>query len=223
MVANIDLTIALQRKKFDEKVAQQQLRLPFQLRNGIYREVASFVTPYALWKIEDQRQLYLQSTEEGGEPLKACTGGFNASMKLHGAHDIRGLLTYGRYQAIDLNDVHPHWRFSRAPGTRGGIEPLLPRPPIDPLLLVDEPAKVRGKGRPKGTLRGLSKRQITYENSAHRDPSAFEHIEVESRPIGGKGRGGRGGRGNRSGRGRGGMGGSSRATGLIGTGGIGRR
>ncbi|KAI4195845.1 MAG: hypothetical protein LQ350_006959, partial [Teloschistes chrysophthalmus] len=62
--------------------------------------------------------------------------------------------------------------------------------PLPDLIdITTEPVTIRGKGRPKGSLK---KRQQTFENSSQREPSGFERVDaamVAQRGGGGRGRG----------------------------------
>ncbi|KAL8761063.1 MAG: hypothetical protein Q9194_007733, partial [Teloschistes cf. exilis] len=117
------------------------------------------------------------------------------------------------------DDVHAHWKFATnldypewsttfesALGTAPDFHQIAPEsqhspPPTDdddddePLPdlidIITEPVTIRGKGRPKGSLK---KRQQTFENSSQREPSGFERVDAAmeaQRGGGGRGRGGR--------------------------------
>ncbi len=83
--------------------------------------------------------------------------------------------------------------------------------PLDSRLAVQNSKKIKGKGRPIGSLNKSKRRQIV-DTSTIRESSEFEYVEAEfndreegGRERGQRGQGGRGGR-ERGGRGRGGRG-----------------
>ncbi len=109
---------------------------------------------------------------------------------------------------LKLEDIHPHWRFTKPPQRRAaeqvnqedhamdgddvtevqGTPPGTPSPPPearsipDNILRVQEPAIVKSRGRPRGSLKkawaapsqSQRRRQVALENSTQRTPSAFE-------------------------------------------------
>ncbi|CRL17567.1 unnamed protein product [Penicillium camemberti] len=94
---------------------------------------------------------------------------------------------------------HQHWHLHR-----------ISAPPINPILLLQEPLQVRRRGRPRGARNFISQSTtqqaiqestqdilsspdpLTQDRSTRREPSAFEHVLSQE---GGRGRGRRRGRG----------------------------
>ncbi len=210
----------------------------------IYRDLTAWVTPFALKAVNEQfRRLKSEPTA-----IVPCTGTFTTTIGLPCAHKIQERW-YDRTggNVLKLKDIHPHWRFTKPPRARqateeqeeedhtmGGNEevtevpgtpPGTAPPPEEPelpadVLRVQEPAVVKAKGRPRGSMNMLwappaqrptasqRRRRQAFENSTQRAPSAFEYApelpssqvpdsqpprsQREGRQRGGQ-RGGRGG------------------------------
>jgi hypothetical protein len=68
-------------------------------------------------------------------------------------------------RVIQLEDIHPHWYFSRPErGTSPDVVTLCPLPILNPL-------PIQGRGRPRGALGGVSRVAPT---NTRRLPCAFE-------------------------------------------------
>jgi len=236
---------------YEQKFEEAKARLPQELRGiSILRDLTAFVTPFALKAVNAQfKRLKCEPTV-----IVPCTGTFTKTMGLPCAHKIQERW-YDRASenVLKLEDIHPHWRFTKPPQTRqatagqedhamgdddGTDVPGTPPPPPkdgtlpDDILRVQEPAVVKPKGRPRGSLnkawatssQSQRRRQTAFENSTQRTSSAFEltpdlpssQVPNSQPPTqsqrggqGGRQRGGRGVRGGRQRGGRGGAGGTA--------------
>jgi len=250
-VVNVKLDKFLlgQYHNYEQKFEEAKARLPLELRGvSIFRDLIARVTPFALKAINAQfKRLKCEPTV-----IVPCIGTFTKTMGLSCAHKIQERW-YDRAggNVLKLEDIHPHWRFTKPPQTRqatmgqedntaddnndkitkvrGTSPDTSSSPPADTqlpddILRVQEPAIVKSKGRPRGSLnkawaapsQSQRRRQITLENSTQRTSSAFELTPdlpssqvPDSQPSTQRG-GGRGGR-QRDGRGsqRGGRGGTT--------------
>jgi len=241
-VVNVKLDKFLigQYHNYEQKFEEAKARLPQELRGlSIFRDLTAFVTPFALKAVNAQfKRLKCEPTA-----IVRCTGTFTRTMGLPCAHKIQERW-YDRAggNVLKLEDIHPHWRFTKPPQTRQATEeqedynmggndvtevrgtpPGTPPPPSSPedrtvpdnILRVQEPAVVKPKGRPRGSLnkawaapsQSQRRRQIAFANSTQRTLFAFELIPdlpssqvPDSQPPTQSQRGGRGGR-RRGGRG----------------------
>lgn len=244
----LDKFLVGQYHNYEQKFEEAKARLPMELRGvSIFRDLTAWVTPFALKAVNAQfKRLKCEPIV-----IVPCTGTFTKTMGLPCAHKIQERW-YDRAggNVLKLEDIHPHWRFTKPPQTRQatagqedntagdnndevtevrGTPPETPSPSPedrqlpDDILRVQEPAIVKSKGRPRGSLnkawaapsQSQRRRQIVFENSTQRTPSAFEltpdlpssqvpDSQPPSTQRGGRGeghqRGGRGGqRGGREG------------------------
>jgi len=74
---------------------------------------------------------------------------------------------------ILLEDIHPHWYYNRSGLTKSTSMAT----PLPPLIL--DPVPIRGRGRPRGALGGVSR---VPKSSTKRLPSTFE-LQGESPSI----------------------------------------
>jgi hypothetical protein len=244
----LDKFLTGQYHNYEQKFEEAKARLPLELRGvSMFRDLTAWVTPFALKAVNAQfKRLKCEPIA-----IVPCTGTFTKTMGLPCAHKIQERW-YDRAggNVLKLEDIHPHWRFTKPPQTRqttmgqedntaddnnDEITKVRGTPPEnsspspadmqlpDDILRVQEPAIVKSKGRPRGSLnkawaapsQSQRRRQIALENSTQRTPSAFELAPdlpssqvPDSQPSTQRG-GGRGGR-QRGGRGsqRGGRGGT---------------
>jgi hypothetical protein len=162
---------------YEQKFEEAKARLPQELRGvSIFRDLTAFVTPFALKLVNAQFQrLKCEPTA-----IVSCTGTFTKTMGLPCAHKIQERW-YDRAggNILKLEDIHPHWRFTKPPQTRratagqedhamggddnAGVPGIQPPPPDDngshedetlpdDILRVQEPAVVKPKDRPRGLL-----------------------------------------------------------------------
>jgi hypothetical protein len=122
----------------------------------LFAAVLKQVHGYALQRIlEEAKKLPARL----GPPPASCTCSIQQSLGLPCYHTIwQRKLSSG---VIYLEDIHPHWYFSRPePGLEAISHPL---PVLEPLVM-------QGRGRPRGAL-GTSQVAPT---STRQEPSAFE-------------------------------------------------
>lgn len=71
-------------------------------------------------------------------------------------------------------DIHPHWFIRRSDNS------VYPQAALPATSMVLEPLRLRGKGRPKGALGGVSR---VPKSSTRRNPSAFELPSSSAPPV----------------------------------------
>ena len=153
----------------------------------LYRDLIAFITPHALREIDTQYKRLLEARAKGVN-LPACTGVFRRTMGLPCAHDIETRLADASGGGVlKLQDVHPHWRFvkpKRHYVPPGEVVELSDdeAPPMDPLLRIQNPRKVKAKGRPAGApnkpKEGRNRKVEQQQRSTQRDLSGFEHAAL---------------------------------------------
>ncbi len=251
MNVKLDKFLTGQYHNYEQKFEEAKARLPMELRGvSIFQDLTTWVTPFALKAVNAQfKRLKSEPTA-----IVPCTDTFIKTMGLPCAHKIQERW-YDRAggNVLKLEDIHPHWMFTKPPQTRQaaarqkdyatrgddvtdvpGTPSGTPSPPppevrtlAEDILRVQEPAVVKPKGRPRGSLnkawaapsQSQPRRKVAFENSTQRTPSAFELAPnlpfsqvPDSQPPTQSQRGGRGGR-QRGGRGgaRGGVAGGQNA------------
>lgn len=235
VVDKIDMLLINQRSNYLIAFDEAKMRLPQELRLPVFRDLISFVTPFALRKIyHEYKALTTDFTV-----LPRCTNSYSTKSGLPCKHIIQERL-FTPPGVIKLEDVHPHWRFIRPPlimPTNSEPEPhdnaphdnapqenapqenafqenapqdnapqnnapqdnslqdnalqdnaLQANAPtdseentnnvIDPLLLVQNPAICKSKGRPVGAL-NRTWRQKAFDASTQRELSGFEHVQAD--------------------------------------------
>lgn len=188
VVDSLELLLVNQYQDYVLAIESAKARLPHSLQLPLLRELVGHVTPFALLRILDQFHMLTR-----GGPLTRCTKTYTTTMGLPCVHKIQErVFDFTRGGVLALEDVHSHWRFEKSPVTRPGVEIDATSTLMDPLLLIQDPAVVRPKGRPSGARGRANRRQEEEEaeeeedqsmnTSTQRDPSRFEHVlaEVES-------------------------------------------
>lgn len=84
VVDNIDLLIKNQHQEYVIKLNEAKIRFPTRLRKPFYSDVRAHITPFALLKIHDQYERFMNQNTR----LPPCTGTFRATMGLPCAHEI---------------------------------------------------------------------------------------------------------------------------------------
>ena len=159
VVENLDLMLINQRHDYLIAAEEAKVRYPMDLKIDVFRNLAAFVTPYALRKIlEEYKRLIDEPTV-----LPACTKAFSTSLGLPCAHIIQERLTSN---GLMIEDVHLHWRLERF-----FIQ-------SDPLRHIRDPEVVRTRGRPMGA-ENRTRREEVFADSTLREPSQFERVEGE--------------------------------------------
>ena len=253
MAESLDLMLTNQYKQYRTKVAQEQRKVSFDFKPTVFRDLIGRVTPHAMWMIHEQYEIVRKETRDN--PMPPCTGVYEKTMGLPCKHVIKARMEQvsGNLGRIQLEDIHPHWRFIKPPSDhRTGLSdlstsdiPLIETalavqiydddercddrqlPAIEEMLRqkehtnndnlnpppqshdpeqaglddvisdaelqdVNEPQKVKAKGRPpgstnkKGTMTRAEKKAV---KSTKRDPSGFEHTEAAVRASRARGRG----------------------------------
>jgi len=206
----LDKFLTGQYHNYEQKFEEAKARLPQELRGlSIFRDLTAFVTPFALKAVNVQFKR-LKSEPTAIVPCTGTftkTMGLPCAHKIQERwyNRIGG-------NVLKLEDIHPHWRFAKPPQARQatagqedhamggddvtevqGTPPGTPPPPSpspspkdrglpDNILRVQEPAVVKSKGRPRGSLnkawaapsQSQRRRQIAFKNSTQRTSSAFE-------------------------------------------------
>ncbi len=177
-----------QRTKYVKALDEAKQRLDRSLRKAVFQDLFAYITPFALRTILPQYQKVMDA-QKNNRGLPTCKGHLRATMGLPCAHEIERIIndTDGN-DRVKLASIHPHWHFQKPP--RHYVEPTMdfqdvddvledaPEPVRNPLLNIIDPAVVKSKGRPKGTL---NRRQKAFENSTRRQSSSFEHALTKAK------------------------------------------
>lgn len=174
VVDKIDVLLINQRNDYLIAFDEAKMRLPKNLRQPIFRDLIGHVTPYALQKI------YIEYRALTGAPnvLSRCSKAYTTKSGLPCKHVVQERM-FNPPGVLKLEDVHPHWKFVREAvienhASDSSDDSL---PPIDPLLLVQDPAVCKPKGRPVGAL-NRTRQEHAFDISTHRELSQFEHVEA---------------------------------------------
>ena len=151
-----------QHSSFVSTAAQQKLRPKHTVNIPLFAAVLQHVHSFALEKI-----LYEQAKlpAPGFGPLAeadVCSCTIENSHSLPCYHKIWERKANGG--VILLEDIHRHWHYFRPERDVAILASL----PLRPVL---QPVRIKGKGRPRGALGGISR---IAESSTRRHPSAFE-------------------------------------------------
>lgn len=161
VVDSLELLLINQYQDYVLALEDAKTRLPHELRLPFLRELIGQVTPFALHRVREQYHILIR----GGGPLTPCTNTFTTTMGLPCVHTIQTrMFDVARGGVVILEDVHPHWRFFKPSVTRPGVEIEVTPPPMNPILLIQNPAVVRPKGRPVGA-KGRARRQQNEDQS----------------------------------------------------------
>ena len=154
-------------------IARQRGRPLHDVREPEFEDILTKVTPLCLRYLKNQLQLAKAANYQPN-----CSGQWTAIYGLPCCHSLHRQLHRSATLVlkIQLIEINVHWWFDR---------PLLDPPtgpPIDPLLLIQEPLTVeRRRGRPAGSTAGSTNR--------HREPLAFEQNTGYTTRGRGRGRG----------------------------------
>jgi hypothetical protein len=130
-----------------------------------FKDILTKVTPLCLYHFKNQLQLVKAANYQPN-----CSGQWTIIYGLPCCHTLHRQLHRSTTLVlkIQLIEINVHWWFNR---------PLLDPftgPPIDPLLLIQEPLTVKcRRGHPAGSIAGSTNRYC-IDTSTHREPSAFE-------------------------------------------------
>ena len=115
VVDAISLLLINEREDYAIAFDQDKFQLPIRLRKNIFSRLAKFVTTYAMRKILEQVERFLEMNKKS-EVLRPCTRTFTRSLGLPCMHTIEKRLV--RNEPLRIGDVHPHWRFYKPRPTR---------------------------------------------------------------------------------------------------------
>jgi hypothetical protein len=153
-----------QHTAFTTTVAQQQLRPQNRVNIPLFAAVLQYVHGHALLKILQEHA----KLPPAGPPLPYCSCTVRQSFGLPCYHTIWKRKRNGG--VILLSDIHQHWYYCRlvpdalVPSDSSISSSTIPHPILNPV-------RIRGKGRPRGALGGVSR---IAESSTRRDPSSWE-------------------------------------------------
>ena len=154
-----------QHATIEETIAKQQLRPRHSVNIPLFAAVLKQVHGHALQRILVEHT----KLPARGPPLTSCTCSIRQSIGLPCYHTIwQRKLSTG---VIHLEDIHPHWYFSRPePGfTPAELHPL---PVLNSLV-------IQSRGRPRGAL-GITR--VAPANT-RQEPSAFEVSSSSAPPT----------------------------------------
>ena len=207
VVENIEMLLLNQRKEYAIKLDSAKMRVPFDLQIPLFRGIISAVTPYAMRMIYNQYKLI-----DTPDWSPNCTHSWSRVAGLPCSHIIK-IRMESSERILFISDIHPHWRYVKPPIDDAltliidSINPTIATASmitIDPILLIQEPAVARTRGRPVGTTieppsqrdigmkelieenvsgsapiptESLSQREQQEEISTQRNPSQFEIVE----------------------------------------------
>ena len=135
---------------------EQKMQLQPALRIGLFRYLIGNTSPLALKLMYDQWKMIVDAPT----CFQPCTDTFRKTMGLPCKHEIQHCLFH--HEALYPEFIDCQWYLD---GTDQKIKEPIPR------SLVQEPIKVRGKGRPTNQ----------HDTSTRRNPSQFEIAEADAR------------------------------------------
>lgn len=157
-------TIEVQDTIINDRLEADRNHQPIKLLIPLYWDVLTKISSFALNKVHDIYSCYLPIPERGPNKKRPIpleyTKTIQSTLGLPCIHTIKDCIDAG--QSLQLDDFHRHWR----------IMAEVNMEPIDPQLLVLEPAVIRPRGRPRGAT-----------NKPKRDPSFFEVIEDAGQEV----------------------------------------
>ncbi len=116
MNVKLDKFLVEQYYNYEQKFEETKVRLSMELRDvSIFRDLIVWVTSFALKTINAQfKRLKCEPIV-----IVSCTSIFTKTMKLSCAHKIQERW-YDRTNdnVLKLEDIHPHWRFTKSSQTR---------------------------------------------------------------------------------------------------------
>lgn len=154
--------------------------------NPLFVRLSKRISVRAIVYVEELIKRYLPKGAEGKPPIPPICN--CRSVETAGYPCIHLIIQHQRENiSFELSDFHHQWH----------LYELGAAPAIDPLLLVQDPLPIRGRGRPRGagnlfrpTPASSSRQDISFNRSTQREPSAFEP-QGRPRPRGRPGRPGR--------------------------------
>src|ERR1700733_404787 len=165
VVRNIENLIQNDINNHTMTIARQRDRPPHDVREPEFEDILTKVTPLCLRHLKDQLQLAKAANYQPN-----CSGQWTAVYGLPCCHTLHRQLHRSATSVlkIQLTEIDVHWWFDRP------LPDPPTDPPIDPLLLIQEPLTVkRGRGRPaSSTAVSINRRLI--DTSTCREPLAFE-------------------------------------------------
>ena len=174
-----------ERQTYKIALEEAKNRCPIHCKKPVFRDLFTKVSPFALKKVLPH---YLKVLNKD---MKPCTKYFTTTMGLPCAHVIEQRMSEAA-GVLMIEDIHPHWllekaipRSDQAPeddsdaDSSSEIDSDVVIDPTDlELLHVNDPARVKPRGRPSGA-RNKSKKKRThqeaFEDSTQREPSQFEY------------------------------------------------
>lgn len=170
-VRSFERTILQLYHRVQSLIARDRSQTFSALNISLFAEVHGKISSFALFKAFDSYKKIVASPriEDGLHTHEGIT------FKSQGLPCIHAILTlHHRHLPLQMHHFHRQW----------WIQPLS-QEPLDPRLLVQDPAVIRTRGRPTGA-------QNKPKKSSQRDLSAFEHTEQaisRGKIIKGRGRG----------------------------------
>jgi hypothetical protein len=149
VLEKLSLMLAAQHREHSAAMDKARNRIPQSFRCTLFNTLIGHITPYALWRAYDQKQLLDRPTLH-----HQCQRSYMNSMGIPCYHIIRDRIAQN--QVLYCHDFHPRWFFNRP--LESFIQIAL-RPILNPIM-------VQTRGRPRKLQQPKS--------STAREPSRFE-------------------------------------------------
>jgi hypothetical protein len=124
-------------RELSHKIGYQRSKVKDSHRKAIFTPLHHYISHYAIDKVLEGCGHFNLFADPGVE-LPACTKAFTTTMGLPCAHIVQDRMRANG--ALQIADFHPQWY----------LDDPAERPPIDPILLLRDPVKVRAYGKDDG-------------------------------------------------------------------------
>jgi hypothetical protein len=180
VVKDIHKMLQTQRKEHDGALQTDQMRAAIDVQNPEFQRLQHRITHQGLRLLKTQLVL---AKDVEYDDTQECLGAFTGKYSMPCKHTLHAQLAEATANKVPLliapSDVGQHWWF--VPPRMTGVE-------VEDERIILDPAKVKGKGRPKGatvlTLPSSVPHQVSQakrgrkKQTEHCDLSRFEHVEL---------------------------------------------
>ena len=149
------------------KIGYERSKIKDSHRKCVFAPLHYYISHYALDQVlEHCNQFNLFANYESVE-LPPCTRVFSSTMGLPCAHTVQDRLR--NVTPLQINDFHPQWFLDNSAEC----------PPVDPILLLRDPVKIRTRGKDDGKK---GKRELIRVEQARNMTTVVVHKEARSQP-----------------------------------------
>lgn len=140
----------------EKALSAASINHPLQFSSALFSQVLGKVSPFALHLVNKSIEERQEETRDVGRRARQCKEVLRRTMGVPCAHELT------ETPALTPNDFHPQWHLYRMPN---------PSPPMEPRLVISEPAVSGTRGRPNGPS---GRRRLDNRQDTRREPSNFE-------------------------------------------------